>query len=139
MRDRATSFATRNWPMHKQADQIRRSAAAFGSSHALATVKRRSFSSNPPTAEPGPLAHRLGEIAILPLAFDRASVIQARLAKLPTYDGTATLAKAVDVVANESLGSGPARGRAATMVPVMQALTIQNWLEGITAGYPRRN
>jgi Domain of unknown function (DUF4157) len=74
----------RNEPMKKQVDQTRQSATALASSPTFATVKPRSFSSISPTAEPGPLAHRVGEIAIMPPASAQAPAIQARRTEAPT-------------------------------------------------------
>ena len=117
--------------MNRKADRLRCIAMPVASSHGFATVKSRSFSLNPPTAEPGPLAHRLGEVAIMPSAGAQASVIQARRAESPadktggeTDDAPAPPDHGIVFGDHASAGHGPIQ-RTATSVGESPVTTFE--------------
>ena len=63
--------------MNRKADRIRRTHASVESSRALKGRELRSFRPFPASAEPSPLEHSLGEIALLPATGGPAPVFQA--------------------------------------------------------------
>src|SRR5271166_2491524 len=63
--------------MNRTADRIRRTHASTESSQALKGRELRSFRPFPASAEPGPLEHSLGKIALLPATATPAPVFQA--------------------------------------------------------------